>query len=310
MDRLLAPAIAATSLLVLSLLLFGCAASPGARARQLERHSRQAVVELEKKADADSLAAAGLLLRGDRERSLALVIKATEAAPLRADLVWLEAQVCQEVATCNPEPTERRLRRLDSANGAGWLGALIRASGSNDFVARDDALAAISHSDRVDVYWTTLIARLSRAAARTGAMTLQEAQVAVIGSLAGRGIPAYSAASNACKGGRLRRSEVVETCRGVAKAFERGDIFITEMIGVAIAKRVWPENSPGWKAAAEARRVYEYRSRLRRTLDTGRWDSPVAAARFLALCEQDRREQDVLLTQLIEAGADPNPPSE
>jgi hypothetical protein len=41
--------------------------------------------------------------------------------------------------------------------------------------------------------------------------------------------------------------------RGIAKALQNGDTYITKMIGVAIAKRVWPEDSPEWKAAAEDR---------------------------------------------------------
>jgi len=44
--------------------------------------------------------------------------------------------------------------------------------------------------------------------------------------------------------------------------------------GVAIAKRVWPENSPEWKVAAEERRVYDYRSKLYSKLDSGRLLTP------------------------------------
>jgi hypothetical protein len=33
------------------------------------------------------------------------------------------------------------------------------------------------------------------------------------------------------EGGRLQRAEMVEVYRGVAKAFERGDTFMTKMIG-------------------------------------------------------------------------------
>src|SRR5579859_2447202 len=143
------------------------------------------------------------------------------------------------------------------------------------------ALAAIGNSDRVDIYWTTLIARLSRVTERTKTMSLSEAEVLVIGFLAAQAIPAYAAASNACKGERLQRAEVVEVCRGVAKAFERGDTYITEMIGIAIAKRVWSEDSPEWKAAAEARRVYEYRSKFWATLDL---TNTSHAEEYLTLC--------------------------
>jgi hypothetical protein len=292
----------------LSLALMSCTTSPAAKETKGDLQLKRAAASLIKRTDADSLAAAGLLsLSSNRYNSLALIARATAAEPERADLAWLQAQVCGGVPSCDPEPIERRLRELDPSNGAGWLGVLARANSSKNDEARDAALAAIGHSDRVDIYWTTLIARLSRATEQTKTISLPEAEVLVIGLLAARAIPAYPAAPNACKGERLQRAEIVEVCRGVAKAFERGDTYITEMIGVAIAKRVWPEDSPEWKAATEARRKYEYRSKFWAALDV--WDTS-HADEYLTLCAQNRREQDVLLAQLIAAGKNPNPPSE
>jgi hypothetical protein len=227
-----------------------------------------AAASLIKSTDADSLAAAGLLiLSANQQNALALMARATEAEPGRPDLAWLQAQVCRGITSCDPAPIERRLRELDPSNGAGWLGALARPNSSKNNEATDAELAAIGHSDRVDIYWTTLIARLGRATEQTRAMSLSEAEPLVIGILAAQVIPAYSPALNACKGERLQRTEIVEACRGVAKALQRGDTYITEMIGVAIAKRVWPEESPEWKAAIEARRSYEYRSKFWAALD-------------------------------------------
>jgi hypothetical protein len=205
---------------------------------------------------------------------------------------------------------ERRLRVLDPSNGAGWMGALARAHASKDFVGMDAALAALSHTERVDIYWTTLVAHLSRAAAQTGKLSLSEAETSVIGYLAAQGIPAYLSVSNACNGERLQRAEIVEVCRGVAKILERGDTYITEMIGVAIAKRAWPEDSPEWRAAVEARRVYQYRAKLWERLEPKMWRGQREAERYLALCDRNRREQDVFEAQLVEAGDNPNPPSE
>jgi hypothetical protein len=293
--------------IILSSYLAGCAASPAAKHAKTERHLRGAAAALATKADADSLAAAGVLnVLINREDSLALLDRATAAAPERADLVWLHFQLCQKIASCDQEPMERRLRELDSSNGAGWLGALARASSSKNDEAKDAALAAIGHSDRVDIYWTTLIAGLTRATARTKTISVQQAEVAIIGILAAQAIPAYSAASNACKGERLQRAEIIEVCRGVASAFQHGDTYITEMLGVAIAKRVWPEDSAEWKAADKARRLYEYRSTLWPTADAWNMDH---TQEYLTLCADNRREQDVFLAQLIAAGKDPNPPA-
>jgi hypothetical protein len=204
------------------------------------------------KTDADSLAASGLLgVATHRDASLALIRRAVEAAPDRPDLVWLQAQVCGESPPCNPEPIERHLRELDPTNGAGWMGVLARADVSKDDGATNAALTAISHTERVDIYWTTLIAHLGRATAQTKMLSPWLSEVTIIGILAAQAIPAYASVSRACKGERLERPEFVEVCRGVAKALEHGDTYITEMIGVAIAKRVWPEDSSEWRAAAE-----------------------------------------------------------
>jgi hypothetical protein len=98
-------------------------------------------------------------------------------------------------------------------------------------------------------------------------------------------------------------------CRGVAQAFEQGDTYITEMIGVAIAKRVWPEQSVEWRAASEARQVFEYRSKLAATLESDGSKARTAET-YLALCSENRREQDVDRALLIRAGLRPDPPSD
>jgi hypothetical protein len=294
--------------IALYLLLMGCSTSPAVNSNRTDRQLQRTATALTKQADADSFAAAALLsLLFHGDDSLTLIARATAVAPERPDLVWLQAQICQGMTLCDPEPIERRLLGLAPSNGAVWIGALGRANSSKNDEAEDAALAAIGHSDRVDIYWTTLIARLSRATARTMTVSLDEAEVSIIGMLAARAIPAYGAASNACKGERLRRAEIMEVCRGVARALERGDTYITEMIGVAIAQRVWPEDSPEWKAAAEARRVYEYRSKFWAALEL---TSASRAEEYLRLCARNRREQDVYLAQLISAGKDPNPPPE
>jgi hypothetical protein len=270
----------------------------------------RAIGPLSKSSDADSLAAAGLLSSGKRsEQSLSLLSRAIAAAPERADLVWLHAQICLKVPSCDPEPMELRLRSLDPSNGAAWLGALARADSARDDNTKEAVLSAISRSDRVDIYWTTLIAHLSRASAQTKMLSLPEAEQMVIGFLAAQAIPAYSVASRSCRGDRLERADIIEVCRGLARAFEGGDTYITEMMGTAIAQRVWPEASPEWKAATRARRVYAYRSKLLETLDAEPWSERTAEG-YLALCAQHHREQEVLRARLIETGANPDPPVE
>lgn len=285
----------------------GCAASPEPLSRKDKARLERAEYLLAQRTDADSLAAAGLMSRFEHpDLSLRRVAQATLKAPERADLAWLHIQLCLTDSTCDPQPLEMRLRAIDEKNGAGWLGAMARASKGGDEEAISTALAAISRSERVDTYWTPLIARLTRQLASTGALSLFEAESYVVGALAAIVIPAYQAVSNVCKGERLLRADVVEKCRGVANSFLNGDTGITEMIGAAIATRAWPENSAKWKEAAEARRIWDYRAKALGSLDV--WHE-AHASELLALNERYRREQDVMKGQLIAAGKNPNPPS-
>jgi hypothetical protein len=287
------------------LLVVGCTASP---LTIDERHLERAAAQLQRRPDADSLAAAGLLrVTKSRAQAVALMARAEAAAPTRADLVWLHLRACREVPTCDPLKDEQKLRTLSPANGAGWVDALAHATAARDEAAADAALIAIAHSERVDTYWTTLVGHLSAAAARTGKLSPAEAMIDITGMMAAMALPDYSRLSNSCKGDRLQRDDIREFCRGLAAALENGDTVITEMMGVAIAKRVWPEGSAQWQAAVERRRVYEYRSTLLRALKPVSWSTTQAQA-YIALCLDYPSEQAVLREQLIAAGKDPDPP--
>lgn len=280
-------------------------ASSDARIAKAQKKTDRAIAALERMTDADSLAAAGLLSTWENSgQSLGLLARATAAAPDRPDLLWLQAMRCSELPSCDPAPIERRLRELDPTNAAGWWAVLARAAATHDAEGTNAALAAISHSERLDIYYTTLIAHLSRAVANTKAMSLREAEVNVIGLLAALPLPPYQTVSANCKGERLQQAGVIETCRGIAQAFQNGDNYLTEMLGVAIAKRVWPQESPEWIAAAEQRRVYDYRSTLYVKLESRAILHP---GEYLTLCAQNRRESDLFAAQLIAAGYDPNP---
>jgi hypothetical protein len=293
-------------LLIASTGAFALSSSDAQMAKAQKRTDRT-IAALAQMTDADSLAAAGLMSIGNHsDKSLDFLALATAAAPDRSDLLWLRAMRCAQLAPCDPKPIEQRLRELDPTNGAGWWAAMTRAAATHDAEGTDTALAAISHSQRVDIYWTTLIAHLSRAVANTKKMSLEQSEIEIIGNLAAQAIPPYQYISTGCKGERLQQPGVTEICRGVAKALQNGDTYVTEMIGVAIAKRVWPEESPEWKAAAEERRVYDYRSKLYSKLEQRALTHP---EEYLTLCSQNRRESDLFASQLTAAGYDPNPPA-
>jgi hypothetical protein len=81
------------------------------------------------------------------------------------------------------------------------------------------------------------------------------------------------------------------------------------MLGVSIAKRVWPQHSTEWNAALDARRVYDYRSQQLAKL--GDWDYVTSSGvkRLVALLETLPREQDVMIARLRAHHIDPTPPA-
>jgi hypothetical protein len=291
-------------------LLMGCAATPKTGAGKTELHIKTAVAVLSKATDADSLAAAALLnLEGHPEHAWPLIERAVAKAPARTDLVWLQIEICQVTAHCDPAPIEDRLRVLDGGNGFGWMGQLTRANAAKDQTASLAALTALGHTEHFDIYWTTLNARLALAAIRTKKLSFPEAQQSVVGGLVSRVLPSYGVLAGDCKGERLRDAAVLAACRGVANSLEHGDTYLTEMIGVQIAESAWPENTPEWQSADQSRRVYEYVS--------GRWAKVTGglaeasmAERYLVLCAQFHSEQEVWRAQLVDAGERPDPPAE
>jgi hypothetical protein len=297
--------------LIFAWLLHGCATAPEAREAKLQQRTERAAVELERRSDADSLAVAGLLRswEGKPAPAVDVLSRATALAPERSDLAWLDIQICAAAPNCDSEPEERRLRSLDPSNGAGWLQALSRANATDDQAARNAILSALARTERVDVYWTSLIVHLTRALVDTHQIPMREALVEVIGVLSARAIPAYRPTSSLCKAERLNSAQALGDCRALALALEHGDTYLTELLGVAIAERVWPADSPEWKAAAEARRVYQYRSEISLHSAMNSLSDAGSAAKFLELCARNRREQDLLRAELIEEGKTPDPPS-
>jgi hypothetical protein len=300
------PAVARLSTLVL--LSFSACALCSTHQSKTEKQIDRAVAVLAQRTDADSLAAAGLLSIDDHKAEpLSLLARAAAAAPDRPDLLWLQVSRCFRSPACDPEPIERRLREIDPANGASWWGLLARAGAAHDSERANDALTAIGRSERIDIYWTTLIAHLARAVAKTKEMSVRESEVTVIGYLAALPIPPLQYASAGCKGDALQQPRVTDICRGVARAFQNGDTYMIEMVGVNIAKHVWPEESAEWKAADSQRRVYDYRSKLYKELERHALNHPDD---YLALCEQNQRESGLFAALIVAAGYDPNPPAE
>ena len=80
------------------------------------------------------------------------------------------------------------------------------------------------------------------------------------------------------------------------------------MVGVYLARRVWPERSAEYQSAVNARRVAQYRTQADDRLTTRRrLDNTWVQSRLELLATHDT-EQDVVLADITRAGLNPDPP--
>jgi hypothetical protein len=260
--------------------------------------------------DADSLAAAAMLSIGptvNPVQRLTLMARAVSEAPNRPDLVWLNIRLCSQFEGCDPEPLEAQLRALDPDNGAAWFDSIGLAGKLNDVVAVRKGLAAIATSRRFDMYWNPTVVHVVNAILKTQTMDLRTALVTTIGMASATSIPAYQTIMNTCKGDPLQDPDVLSTCRQVSTVMRGGDTYLTEMIGVAIAKRTWPEGSPEYVDAVNAKRVAHYRMDADGKLSLHRFLYSEYAAKRLQLMMEKRTEQEVTLAEILNAKLNPNP---
>lgn len=261
----------------------------------------------------DALAGAALFARlghsgASPDQSVKLIRRAALSAPDRADIAWLREQLCRAADSCDPGPMEQRLRALDPDNGAGWIYSLSRASRIGDTDSIEADVRAIAGSKRFDVYWTSITAHVTNAIVRTRTWDLPSALDGIGGMLAAIDIPPFGGLVTACRGDALQIEDRQLHCRDVASVMRRGDTYIVEMVGIGIAMRVWPEDSPEYVDAVEARRVARYRMLLNEKLrEEGGWNE-AHALQFMDMLARHRREQEVSVDLITAAGQDPKPP--
>jgi hypothetical protein len=288
-------------------------ASPGKTTSRTAIRPGRMIDLLAARNTADSLAAAALLAREGRDgsdRALMFADRATGHAPNRPELVWLELQFCRQRPTCDVSVRSERLRTLDPDNAASWDAPLQAAHERGDTAAVDAALQGMAKQQRFDIYWNLLISRATRAATSvTGDANVAATSTTVIGQLAARAVPPFKAVSGSCNGERLKRQDVVTTCRAVARVLEHGDTYVVEAIGQNIGLRVWPQGSEEFKAISERRRVSRYRLSAAATLHGQTLDEK-AASEWLDVIGSQRREQDADLELLRRRGVSPDPPAD
>jgi hypothetical protein len=262
--------------------------------------------------DPDSVTAAALLsvsLKDGGTRSLNLIARAAAEAPDRADITWLHAQFCARQKSCNPDPVISHLRALDPKNGLAWIEPPSRRATTSAPTPSRARLAAVAHAERFDVYLNSIVAHTTTAIIKTKTMDTPSALTSVLGLAVAEAIPAYTQLTSLCKVDALKDPQVLDDCRRLSAVLRRGDTYISEMVGTAIAKRAWTEGDREYQDALSARRTIHYRMAMELKVDVDQWNEEFAS-RYLQLVASHRTEQEVGLAQLIRAGISPDPPDD
>ena len=270
---------------------------------------------------ASSAAADGLLAdalqrqQQDAAQALSLVKMAADKAPDRPDIVWLYSQLCAQVSGCQPESAEARLRRLDPANASAWLGALSRAQLRRDVAAENEVLAAMSRIDRFDIYWNSLVSKVTivmgtNTAAQLVPTTpdlLSTSLDDAIGWISSIVVPSFRPLSESCSSARLANPATAQRCRAIAAALTRGDSYIAESVGLGIAERLAPADSPQAAAVAEQIRRSRYQRETAGEVIAAQVERDKFSREMLQLMASLRREQDVYLAVIRWAGQPTEP---
>jgi hypothetical protein len=276
----------------------------------LDEPVKQAASMLGQRTDADSLGAAALLtfLR-ESAGAEQLAARASAAAPQRLDLLWLHAQLCGRVQGCDRKPIDARLHALDPENAVTVLPALGDGLKGPDPAETDRLLGAAATAKRVDIYWNSLIARLAAAVISTQKLTANQSVVATIGAASVTTIPVFGGLSRSCREEELLREGRRAQCQGLVRALLKGDTAIAEMAGASMAPRLWPQDSAAARAAREARRIFDYRASISSDTAARRLTDEAAVRRYLEKMGRYKREQDVIVAEIVEAGRNPTPPA-
>lgn len=290
-----------TLVLLCALVLGACASAPE------PRPGAPSPVPASGGGDPDQLAANALrtwAVDRDPARALAAIGRAGEIAPQRADIVLLHARLCIEVRGCEPEPIEARLRKLDPPNGTAWLGVLARAQARRDTRAEQQILDAMSRAERFDLYWTTLVSRLTAVQSKNSTATLPitTALNETTQWLSQLALPAFKPISAACSPDRASDPAAAGRCKRIAEAMQRSDTTLVEGIGLGIAQRLAQPGSGEASQLEQHAATLAYQAQASAAIIQAQVEREKFSAQVLELMKKLRREQDVTSAILRWAG--------
>lgn len=294
---------------VLVLLLSGCASSPpqqGGTAAPIAGDSN----EVDQMA-ANALALWGTDARANGSQALMQIQRAAKAAPERPEIQWLYLRICIEVPGCEPQPIETQMRKLDPGSGSVWLGPLARAQARGDARAEEQILEVMTKATHFNIYWTTLIARLSPPLSRTPVATsvaqpvptpLTNAVNATIGWLSSLATASFKAVSTACDEQHVREPATRVRCEQIAQALQKSDTTLAEGMGLGIAQRLAIPNSANAQQLSAKVRTLRHQNQEAGTIVAAQVEKDKFSEQMLKLMAQLKKEQEVSRAILRWAG--------
>jgi hypothetical protein len=288
----------------------GHAAADEPDAGSLENALANVASALAGRSDPDCLAAAALFAKlTDATRAEQLAARASAAAPTRADLLWLHAQLCHDVQGCDRVALDARLHELDPENGAVFIPRLQNAGGPIDAAETDRLLAAAARSRRIDFYWNPLVAHLVPPVLATKALQPSQALIAVIGAASAVVIPPLAGAGVPCRDW-MPREDRRDECQAIARALLAGDTVMAQIAGTNLTLKLWPSDSREALAAKETQRTLLYQASANGAQSASRLADEGGVRRYLDKMARYRREQDVIVAEIVAAGGRPTPPAD
>jgi hypothetical protein len=278
---------------------------------QHDARLRQAQSELIARGDPDSLAAAaliaGLLSGFEGTTSVDLAARAVAGAPARADLAFVQLQLCESAPGCDALPIETYLQQLDPHNGITWTYQLVRADLANDGPNWKRARDGLAQSTSVDLYWNHIVSRLAKAMAGKAGFDATSAAIQLLG-IESSFAPAFDPISRACSVQDIQQPEVLGQCRQIAAAFRNADTSLFEAYGSSLALHLWPDGSAESRQIAEERRALRYRVELM-TRNEKKINSPQAQRILAPLISRYPTEQATYHALFVALGLVADPPA-
>lgn len=225
--------------------------------------------------------------------------------------MWIYLRVCVATPSCDPESIEAQLRKLDPGSGTVWLGPLARAQARKDTRTEDQILEVMGKAGHFNVYWTTLVARLTPPVSRSPVATsvaqpaptpLTNALNTTIGYLSRLTTQAFTPVSLACDAQQVRDPARRVRCDRIAQVLQRSDTTLAEGVGLGIAQRLAVPNSAVSMQITERINTLSHQNQTSGTIVAAQVEKDKFSDQMLKLMAQSKREQDVSKAILRWAG--------